>query len=296
MNDVGFGTVITAMVTPFTEKGEVNYEVAAKLAQHLIENGSDALVVCGTTGESPTLTRAEEYQLFRVVKEALSSRGKLIAGTGSNCTAEAMEATEVAATLGVDGVLQVVPYYNKPPQAGLYEHFRRVAAVAPELPIMLYNIPGRTGQNMLPETIARLAEIPNIVALKEASANLEQVAKVRQLTPPNFALYSGDDFLTLPMLTLGATGIVSVASHLVGKDIQEMIQSFQIGKTARAVEINLQLAALFKVLFCATNPIPIKTALAWQGWEVGGFRSPLIPLEEQFKPELEKVLKALKLI
>jgi 4-hydroxy-tetrahydrodipicolinate synthase len=296
MNDVGFGTVITAMVTPFTEKGEVNYEVAAKLAQHLIENGSDALVVCGTTGESPTLTRAEEYQLFRVVKEALSSRGKLIAGTGSNCTAEAMEATEVAATLGVDGVLQVVPYYNKPPQAGLYEHFRRVAAVAPELPIMLYNIPGRTGQNMLPETIARLAEIPNIVALKEASANLEQVAKVRQLTPPNFALYSGDDFLTLPMLTLGATGIVSVASHLVGKDIQEMIQSFQIGKTARAVEINLQLAALFKVLFCATNPIPIKTALAWQGWEVGGFRSPLIPLEEQFKAELEKVLKALKLI
>jgi 4-hydroxy-tetrahydrodipicolinate synthase len=297
MNDVGFGTVITAMVTPFTDNGEVNYEVASKLARHLVENGSDALVICGTTGESPTLTREEEYQLFRVVKEAIAaSGGKLIAGTGSNCTAEAIEATEVAAAIGVDGVLQVVPYYNKPPQAGLYEHFRQVAAVAPELPMMLYNIPGRTGQNMFPETIARLAEIPNIVAVKEASGNLEQVAKVRQLTPPNFAIYSGDDFLTLPMLTLGARGIVSVASHLVGKDIQEMIESFHIGKTARAVEINLQLTALFKVLFCATNPIPIKTALAWQGWEVGGFRSPLIPLEEQLKPELEKVLKELKLI
>ena len=183
-----FGQVITAMVTPFDGDGEVNYPVAEKLAAHLVQRGSDALVVCGTTGESPTLTREEEFELFRVVKGAIAGSGaKLIAGTGSNCTREALEATETAAKIGVDGTLQVVPYYNKPPQEGIYEHFRQIAAVAPDLPLMLYNIPGRTGQNMTPETIARLAEIRNIVAVKEASGNLEQVSRVRTLTPSSFA-------------------------------------------------------------------------------------------------------------
>jgi len=292
-----FGQVITAMVTPFDGDGEVNYPVAEKLAAHLVQRGSDALVVCGTTGESPTLTREEEFELFRVVKGAIAGSGaKLIAGTGSNCTREALEATETAAKIGVDGTLQVVPYYNKPPQEGIYEHFRQIAAVAPDLPLMLYNIPGRTGQNMTPETIARLAEIRNIVAVKEASGNLEQVSKVRTLTPSSFAIYSGDDFLTLPMLTLGSVGVVSVASHLVGEEIQSMINAFLHGKAAEAVAIHQKLSPLFKTLFCATNPIPIKAALNWQGWPVGALRSPLFPLEDSLKPQLETVLKDLQLI
>ena len=292
-----FGQVITAMVTPFDGDGEVNYPVAEKLAAHLVQRGSDALVVCGTTGESPTLTREEEFELFRVVKGAIAGSGaKLIAGTGSNCTREAMEATEIAAKIGVDGTLQVVPYYNKPPQEGIYEHFRQIAAVAPDLPLMLYNIPGRTGQNMTPETIARLAEIRNIVAVKEASGNLEQVSRVRTLTPSSFAIYSGDDFLTLPMLTLGSVGVVSVASHLVGEEIQSMINAFLHGKTAEAVAIHQKLSPLFKTLFCTTNPIPIKAALNWQGWPVGALRSPLFPLEDSLKPQLETVLKDLQLI
>ena len=292
-----FGQVITAMVTPFDGDGEVNYPVAEKLAAHLVQRGSDALVVCGTTGESPTLTREEEFELFRVVKGAIAGSGaKLIAGTGSNCTREALEATETAAKIGVDGTLQVVPYYNKPPQEGIYEHFRQIAAVAPDLPLMLYNIPGRTGQNMTPETIARLAAIHNIVAVNEASGNLEQVRRVRTLTPASFAIYSGDDFLTLPMLTLGSIGVVSVASHLVGEEIQNMINAFLYGKAAEAAAIHQKLSPLFKTLFCTTNPIPIKAALNWQGWPVGALRSPLFPLEDALKPQLETVLKDLQLI
>jgi 4-hydroxy-tetrahydrodipicolinate synthase len=296
MRDLGLGKVITAMVTPFDDEGNVNYAVAEKLAAHLVARGSDALVICGTTGESPTLTRVEEYELFRVVKSTIGSKAKVIAGAGSNCTAEAREATQTAARIGVDATLQVVPYYNKPPQEGLYEHFRQIALAAPNLPLMLYNIPGRTGQNLLPETIARLAAIENIVAVKEASGNLEQVAKIRSLTPSSFAIYSGDDFLTLPMLTLGAVGVVSVASHLVGEQIQAMLGAFAAGRTGEAVEINQRLSPLFKALFCTTNPIPIKAALNWQGWQVGGLRSPLVPLSDHLKPDLENTLKDLKLI
>ncbi len=272
---VNFGRVMTAMITPFNPDGSVNYEEAEKLSIWLTENGTDSLVVCGTTGESPSLTWEEEYQLFQVVQKAVAGKAKVIAGTGSNSTREAIAATQKAAKLGLDGSLQVVPYYNKPPQSGLYQHFQAIAQATPELPIMVYNIPGRTGQNMLPETIARLAEIPNIVAIKEASGNLDQASKIRDLTAPEFKIYSGDDSLTLPLMAIGGSGVVSVASHLVGKQLQEMVVAFETGKVQRATEIHLQLFNLSKALFATTNPIPVKAALNLLGWKVGTTRPPL---------------------
>lgn len=283
-----FGRVLTALVTPFTLEGGVNYEMAEKLAVHLVEHGTDALVVCGTTGESPTLTWDEEFQLFQVIQRAVSGKAKILAGTGSNSTAEAIAATQKAGKLQLDGTLQVVPYYNKPPQEGLYKHFRAIAETCSDLPLMLYNIPGRTGQNLLPETVARLAEVPNIVAIKEASGNLDQVSQVRRLTPPEFSIYSGDDSLTLPMLAVGAQGVVSVASHLVGQHLQAMIQSFEQGQVQKATQIHLQLFPLFKALFVTTNPIPIKAALKLQGWQVGSTRLPL----EDSTPNLMGALEA----
>ena len=272
---VNFGSVITAMITPFNQDGSVNYEEVEKLSIWLIKNGTDSLVVCGTTGESPSLTWEEEYQLFQVVQKAVAGNAQVLAGTGSNSTSEAIAATQKAALLGLNGSLQVVPYYNKPPQSGLYQHFKAIAEATPELPIMLYNIPGRTGKNLEPETVARLAEIPNIVAIKEASGNLDQASRIRQLTAPEFKIYSGDDSLTLPLMAIGGSGVVSVASHLVGTQLQEMIGAFEAGKVQRATKIHLQLFNLFRALFATTNPIPIKAALNLLGWKVGNTRSPL---------------------
>jgi 4-hydroxy-tetrahydrodipicolinate synthase len=291
-----FGKVLTAMVTPFDHEGQVDYGVAEKLAVHLIEHGSDALVICGTTGESPTLTWDEEYQLFQVVKAAIATKGQVIAGAGSNSTREAIEATQKAARLGIDGVLQVVPYYNKPPQEGLYQHFQSIAQSTPDMPIMLYNIPGRTGQNLQPETVAKLAEIPNVVAIKEASGNLDQISQIRRSTPPEFDIYSGDDSLTLPMLAVGCCGVVSVASHLVGEPLQKMVQFFEQGQPKSATNLHLQLLPLFKALFSTTNPIPIKAALRIQGWAVGGTRLPLSDLPKPLQQQLEQVLKEQHLI
>lgn len=296
MSHPPFGRVVTAMVTPFDETGKVNYAIAEKLADHLVEHGSDALVVCGTTGESPTLSWDEEYQLFQVVKNVVGNRAKILAGTGSNSTTEAIAATTEAAKLGLDGSLQVVPYYNKPPQEGLYAHFQAIAQACPDLPVMLYNIPGRTGQNLLPETVAKLAKIDNIVAIKEASGSIEQSCQIRCLTDADFAIYAGDDLLTLPMLTIGGAGIVSVASHLVGEQIQQIVQSFLSGEVAEAIDIHLKLFPLFKVLFCTTNPIPIKAALKLQGWDVGGLRLPLYEISETQREEVAIVLRALSLI
>lgn len=293
---VNFGRVLTAMITPFREDGSVNYEVAEQLAAHLAAHGTDSLVVCGTTGESPTLSWDEEYQLFQVVQKAVAGKAKVIAGTGSNSTQEAISATQKAAKLELDGSLQVVPYYNKPPQSGLYQHFQAIAKACPDFPLMLYNVPGRTGQNLQPETVARLAEIPNIVAIKESTGNFEQATQLRRLTPPEFAIYSGDDFFTLAMLTIGSTGVVSVASHLVGNQMQEMIQAFEAGKTVVAKEIHLKLFPLFKVLFCTANPIPLKAALKLQGWDVGVTRPPLCELPTELKQELEAVLRELSLL
>jgi 4-hydroxy-tetrahydrodipicolinate synthase len=284
------------MITPFRTDGAINYEMAEKLAAHLAANGSDTLVVCGTTGESPALTWQEEFELFRVVRQAVASSARVMAGTGSNSTQEAIEATRKAATLGIDGTLQVVPYYNKPPQEGLYRHFQAIAAAAPDLPMMLYNVPGRTGQNLQPETVSRLAEIPNIVALKEASGNLDQASQIRNLTPPEFSLYSGDDSLTLPLLAVGAQGVVSVASHLVGPALQRMIQAFESGQVQTATQLHLELFPLFKALFLTTNPILVKAALRLQGWQVGSTRPPLADAPAEMEQTLRAVLADLSLV
>ena len=284
------------MVTPFDENGAVNYAEAEKLAAYLVNHGSDGLVVCGTTGESPTLTWNEQHDLFEVVQKAVGGKAKIVGGTGSNSTAEAIEATQRAAEMGLDGSLQVVPYYNKPPQEGLYQHFSAIAQACPELPMMLYNIPGRTGRNLDPETVARLAQIDNIVAIKEASGSLEQACAVRRLTPESFAIYSGEDFLTLPLMTVGGIGVVSVASHLVGEQMQQMIQAFASGNTNLATEIQVKLFPLFKAIFCTTNPIPIKAALNLQGWKVGGLRPPLCELSPELAEKLAVVLQDLSLV
>jgi 4-hydroxy-tetrahydrodipicolinate synthase len=291
-----FGRIVTAMITPFNSEGQVDYTVAAQLADHLVTHGSGGLVLCGTTGESPTLTWDEEYRLFQVVQQAVAGRAKILAGTGSNSTAEAIEATQKAASLGLDGALLVVPYYNKPPQEGLYEHFKAIAGSVGNFPIMLYNIPGRTGQNMWPETIARLAELPNIVAVKEASGSLDQVSQVRLMTPPDFEIYSGDDALTLPMLSVGAAGVVSVASHLVGNLMQQMVTAYLQGQCQVATEIHLKLVPLFKALFATTNPIPIKAALRLQGWAVGNTRLPLSSVPPDVEQELKQTLTDLALL
>ncbi|EKD08462.1 dihydrodipicolinate synthase [Arthrospira platensis C1] len=284
------------MVTPFWEDGSINYAEAERLAAHLAANGSDTLVVCGTTGESPTLTWDEEHELFKVVQQAVAGKAKVIAGTGSNSTQEAIAATQKAAKLGVDGSLQVVPYYNKPPQEGLYQHFLAIASACADLPIVLYNIPGRTGQNLQPETVARLASVPNIVAIKEASGSLDQASQIRQLTPKEFQIYSGDDSLTLPLLAVGGTGVVSVASHLVGKQIQDMIQMFEAGRVQEATEIHIKLFSLFKTLFITTNPIPIKAALKLLGWNVGLSRSPMCEPSPEVIEKVKGVLGELGLM
>ncbi len=289
---VDFGKVVTAMITPFKADGSVNYAVAEQLAAHLAANGSDAIVVCGTTGESPTLTWDEEYQLFQVVLQAVAGKALVMAGTGSNSTTEAVAATQKAYRIGVHGSLQVVPYYNKPPQEGLYHHFRALASACPDLPIVLYNVPSRTSQNLLPETVARLAEIDNIVGIKEATGNLDQASEISRLTPREFQIYSGDDSLTLPMLAVGAKGVISVASHLVGGQLQQMIQAFETGKVQLAASIHLQLFPLFKALFITTNPIAVKMALKMKGWDVGSTRLPLqCEAEDKVSHTLEKVLQ-----
>ena len=293
---VNFGRVLTAMITPFQVDGSVDFAIAEKLAAYLADNGTDTLVVCGTTGESPTLTWDEEYELFQVVQQAVGGKAKVMAGTGSNSTQEAIAATQKAAKIGLHGSLQVVPYYNKPPQEGLYQHFRAIAEAVPEMPLMLYNVPGRTGQNLQPETVSRLAEVSNIVAVKEASGNLDQVSQIRRSTPSEFAIYSGDDSLTLPMLAVGATGVVSVASHLVGSQLQQMIQAFAAGQVQAAAQIHLQLFPLFKALFLTANPIPVKAALRLQGWQVGSTRSPLCNAEPELDDALKTVLADLNLL
>ncbi len=283
------------MITPFTENGEVDFDEATRLAAHLADNGSDALVICGTTGESPTLTWDEEYQLFQVVRDAVAGKAKVIAGTGSNCTREAIEATRKAAKLGLDGSLQVVPYYNKPSQAGLYKHFADIAACS-DLPVLLYNIPGRTGADLLPETVVQLAQVPSIVAIKEASGSMDAVSAIRHQVPTDFGIYAGDDSLTLPMLALGTQGVVSVASHLVGSQIQAMIRAYQQGDPQTATRIHLELFPLFKALFIDTNPIPVKAALRLQGWSVGSVRPPLISMAQSKIDDLKDVLSELGLL
>ena len=288
-----FGNILTAMVTPFKKDGKVDYELAVKLANYIIDNGSDGIVLCGTTGESPTLTWDEQHQLFVVIRNSLRSKAKILIGTGSNSTSEAVEATQQAFEAGADGALVVVPYYNKPPQDGLYEHFKDVANAAPKLPIMLYNIPGRTGSNLLPETVKKLMEFPNIVSIKAASGRIEEVTELRAECGSEFAIYSGDDSLLLPMLSVGAVGVVSVASHIVGLQLKDMISNFQNGNVLKALDIHERLQPLFKALFETTNPIPIKAALEQLGWEVGPPRPPLVKLNDEKTKKLSILINKL---
>ena len=282
------------MVTPFSADGALDLPLAARPAAHLVNQGSDGLVVCGTTGESPTLSWAEQHALFATVKGALAGRAKLIAGSGSNCTAEAVEATREAAALGADGALVVVPYYNKPPQEGLEAHFRAVAAAAPELPLMLYNIPGRTGTSLEAATVARLLDCPNVVSFKAASGSTEEVSALRACCGERLAIYCGDDALTLPMLAVGAVGVVSVASHLAGPQISALIRAFFEGDQARARALHEQLLPLCKALFCTTNPIPVKAALELCGWPVGAPRLPLLSANAAVRQRLSETLAALR--
>ncbi len=289
-----FGRLLTAMVTPFSADGALDLTLAARLAAHLVNQGSDGLVVCGTTGESPTLSWAEQHALFATVKGALAGRAKLIAGSGSNCTAEAVEATREAAALGADGALVVVPYYNKPPQEGLEAHFRAVAAAAPDLPLMLYNIPGRTGTSLEAATVARLLDCPNVVSYKAASGSTDEVSALRASCGDRLAIYCGDDALTLPMLAVGAVGVVSVASHLAGPQISSLIRAFFEGDQARARALHEQLLPLCKALFCTTNPIPVKAALELCGWPVGAPRLPLLSANAAVRQRLSETLAALR--
>ena len=284
------GRLITAMVTPFNEGGEVDYEQAKKLALALLDSGSDGVLVVGTTGESPTLVREEEYRLFREMKSAVGGRGSVIAGTGSNSTAEAVVATKEAEKIGVDACLLVVPYYNKPTQEGLYQHFKTVAE-STSLPCILYNVPSRTVVNMTAETTIRLSQIDNIIGVKEASGNLEQIAKIISGASAGFTVWSGNDSDTFPLMAIGGYGIISVASHLVGKQIKQMIDSFVSGRVDEAARIHRHLLPLVNALFIISNPIPVKYAVNQVGFNVGGPRLPLTEPDEKTAAIIRDTLK-----
>lgn len=285
------GEIITAMITPMDENRKIDYKALEKLVDHLIETGSDSILVAGTTGESPTLTHDEEVELFSFVKKAAAGRCKLIMGAGSNCTQTAVMATNNAEQCGADAILSVVPYYNKPSQKGLLEHFSTIAK-STELPILLYNIPGRTGISMAPETIAQVAkEHKNIFAVKQSLADMDVITETRRLSPEDFVIYSGDDSLTLPMMSVGAHGVISVASHIVGKEMKEMIHDFKNGKVKEATKLHLKLSPLFKKIFMAPNPIPVKECLTKMGITSNFVRRPLVELDEAEKKELYSVLE-----
>ncbi len=287
------GDILTAMVTALNEDGSVNYEGTAELAEYLIEHGSDGLVVSGTTGESPTLTDEEKLELFRVVVNAVAGRATVIAGTGSNDTAHSVELTRRAGEIGVDGVLAVTPYYNKPPAAGVIAHFQAVAAAA-ELPVVLYNIPGRTALNMEPETLAVLSETPNIVAVKQANPDMEQTRRLTELC--DMGIYAGNDDMVYPLLEYGSWGGICVASHLAGPEMKQMVELFRAGSREEAEAIDQSLAPLYEAIFIATNPIPIKAALNMMGHAVGGLRLPLVPATEAEEARIREVLQARTLI
>jgi len=284
------GRLLTAMVTPFDEEGKVDYEQAKKLALALLNSGSDGLVVVGTTGESPTITWDEEYRLFREIKLAVGERGTVIAGTGSNSTAEASAATKEAERIGVDACLLVVPYYNKPTQEGLYEHFKTIAQNT-SLPCIMYNVPSRTVANLSADTVIKLSQIDNIIGVKEASGNLEQISKIISNTREDFLVWSGNDGDTLPILAIGGYGVISVISHLVGKQIQEMIESFVSGKIDKAAAIHRHLLPLVDAMFIVANPIPIKYALNYVGFNVGKLRLPLTEPDEKSAAFIRETLK-----
>lgn len=288
-----FGRVSTAMVTPFDNKGNIDFQKTSQLIEYLIENGSDSLVVAGTTGESPTLSTEEKVALFRHVVKTVNGRIPVIAGTGSNNTYASIELTKKAEASGVDAIMIVAPYYNKPNQEGIFQHFKAIAE-STTLPVMVYNIPGRSVISIHPETIIRLADISNIVAVKEASGDLDAMTHIIANTPDDFELYSGDDGITIPVLSIGGQGIISVASHIIGNEMQEMIQAFLNGSNKEAAKLHQQLLPIMKGLFTAPSPVPVKTALQLKGLDVGSVRLPLVPLSESERISLTELLNSYK--
>jgi 4-hydroxy-tetrahydrodipicolinate synthase len=290
-----FGEILTAMVTPFDQASQIDWSAVGGLIEHLLDNGTDTLVVAGSTGESATLSVEEKVELFRHVVQRVNGRAKVIAGTGSNNTAATIALTKAAEDVGVDGAMLVAPYYNKPPQDALYAHFAAVAR-ATSLPLLIYNVPSRTGCNILPATIARLAEISNIFGVKEASGNLDQVSEIARLVPDDFVIYSGDDSLTLPILVVGGKGVVSVASHVIGKQLKQMVKAYLRGDVWQATAIHQQVFPVCKALFVTTNPIPLKAALNMLGVPVGGLRLPLLPLGESDAAVVRAALEGIGLL
>ncbi len=288
-----FGRVVTAMVTPFDERGDLDLDAAAELADWLVATGSAGLVLAGTTGEGPTLSDSEALALFRRVREVVDV--PILAGTGSNSTAHAVELTRLAAAEGVDGVLSVTPYYNRPSQAGIEAHFRAVAA-ATELPVVIYDIPVRTGRKVATETLVRLArEVPNVVGLKDAAGDPSETARVTAAAPPEFEIYSGDDAMTLPLVAVGAVGVISVASHWVARQFGELFDAVERGDLAAARRINERLIPSFDFESgdTAPNPVPTKTLLELLGLRVGGCRPPMGPAPEGLESRARAVLDGL---
>ena len=285
-----FGSVVTAMVTPFREDHSLDLDGAQELARWLLGSGSDALVVAGSTGEAPTLSAKEKRELYRAVVEAAAGDGKVICGTGTYSTAETLELTQAAEDAGADGILVVTPYYNKPPQAGLLAHYARVAE-ATDLPIIAYNIPGRTATRIEHDTLLQLAEKPNIVGVKDSTGDFQGLSRLIAEAPPGFEVYSGDDWAAFGYVCLGAVGVISVASHLVGPQIRQMIDLIETGDVPAARKIHESLSPLFNALFITSNPIPVKAALQMVGRPCGEPRLPLVPATTAERDRIRKALE-----
>ena len=297
MKNPYFGRLLTAMVTPFNADGSVNYEKAAYLAEWLINNGSDGLVVAGSTGEAATMSAEEKLELFRVVVNRINKRVPVIAGTGSNNTADSVKMTKMAEAMGVDGALIVGPYYNKPTQEGFYQHFAAVAQ-STGLPIIVYNVPGRTASNISPAIVARLAaDFENIVAIKEAAGNVAQGAELYSVLPEEFTIYSGDDGLIIPFMSVGATGLISVLSNIGGGILQDVMQAYEDGRVREAAKLNARMVPLANAMFIETNPIPVKAAVTLvTGIDAGQPRLPLTPMEPANKAKMVAVLQEYGLV
>lgn len=285
-----FGTVVTAMVTPFRADHSLDLDAAQALAEHLLGHGSESIAVAGSTGESATLTHCEKADLFKAVADVAKGRGKVVCGTGTYSTAETLELTQAAEDAGADGLLVVTPYYNKPPQRGLLEHFTKIAS-STDLPIVVYNIPGRTGTRIEHDTLLKMAEVPNIVAVKDSTGDFQGVSRLISEAPTDFEVYSGDDWAAFGFMCLGAVGVVSVASHLVGDRIRQMMDLVTTGDIPAARKIHEELTPLFNALFITSNPIPVKTALEMLGHAVGPPRLPLVPATIEERTRIEKALQ-----
>lgn len=292
-----FGRLLTAMVTPFNADGSVNYAAGADFADWLLANGSDGLVVEGSTGEAATMDMDEKIKFMQTIVARVNGRAKIVAGAGTNCTASTIDLVKKMEACGVDGVLVVGPYYNKPTQEGYYQHFAAVAK-ATKLPIIVYNVPGRTGGNIAPETVARLAaDFSNIVAIKEAAGNVAQTAELYRVLPEDFSIYSGDDGLILPFMSVGACGLISVLANVNGNLLQQLMQAYSEGRVKDAADLNKVMVPLAKAMFIESNPIPIKAAVTMvTGIEAGAPRLPLTPISAAAEAKLDAALKAAGMI